>query len=995
MWGCRCGNCQPGGKEMTLAEEKELDLVRSGLTYVTGGDKHCKDPHWHSKYPWKENPATMPNNKRAVEATFLRTERQLSKEPDWKSAYATQVHEMVNRRAAMKLPLEALKSWTGPVWYISHLIAPNPHSVSTPVRLVWNSSQKYKGLSLNDMLIKGPDVLNPIRAVLLRFRAGVYAALGDIRKMYNSVWLEDQEVHLHRFLWRDSEDQAIEDYAITRVNIGDKPAGCIAQVAMRETANLPQFRHFTAERRVVEEDAYVDDILTSHNDLVQLKTLTSNVEEILKAGGFHMKPWVYSGQSGRAKAKIMNIGPTMILPNQLTEDDNKALGLGYTVDSDKLHVMRGRHQALEEYTELSNVKFTRPLTPSNLLERPSGITFSDGSEHAYGAVLYLRWICSEGVVIRLVEAKAKLTPLDHKGDPVKAEMCGAVFAARLKNYFQRHCRIEVGRWYHFVDSQTILGAIQRESYGYKTFFANRIGEIQNSTDVNDWRWIPGQSNVADTITRGASPQDLMEDSEWQSGPKFLSLPENEWPTMSAKDVAAQARENLIKIQKKAFSAALTKEDQVKQQAQSSRRLTGEVVQKLVDVKRFSTLLKLVKTVAWIWRAVEKFLSVNALDKAKWEAVPSGVITATEREDAFRDICLAAQDGVCFPETTTDRLVVYRDTTGLLVCGGRIQSFKKEGKAVPLLPYCAWVSTLLAREAHCEAHDGIAGTVLRMRKKAKLLTSLSKVYFSERAPKENLVRPRHKFHRCKAVLTDLYSFLEKQDKVMLEEMAVRNGTSWSWRILPADSPHRNGAAEAAVRITKKALQSLGGGTNLTYSEFATVLQVAANLANERPIDAQVQSHEGCVQYISPNSLLLGRASQTGDLQTFDFENYPYKRLREIQTQVKSFWKSWCQLAGPNLFVRSKWHTAERNVAVGDIVWLCDQNALRGQFKLASVISVNPDPKGVVRDVRVRVSLSNCAPMQTTKSKDKEDKIQHTILHRDVRRLVVLIPIEEQQ
>lgn len=87
---------------------------------------------------------------------------------------------------------------------------------------------------------------------------------------------------------------------------------------------------------------------------------------------------------------------------------------------------------------------------------------SDGSEHAYCAVLYLRWSCSHGVVVRLVEPEPKLTPLDHKGNPVKAEMCGVVFAASLKNYFQRHCRIEVERWYHLVDIQTILGAIQRE-----------------------------------------------------------------------------------------------------------------------------------------------------------------------------------------------------------------------------------------------------------------------------------------------------------------------------------------------------------------------------------------------------------------------------------------------------------------------------------------------------------------------------------------------------
>ncbi len=66
--GCRCGNCQPGGKEMTLAEERELEVVRSGLTYALVDD-HSERPHWHARYPWVEDPATLPNNRKAVEST--------------------------------------------------------------------------------------------------------------------------------------------------------------------------------------------------------------------------------------------------------------------------------------------------------------------------------------------------------------------------------------------------------------------------------------------------------------------------------------------------------------------------------------------------------------------------------------------------------------------------------------------------------------------------------------------------------------------------------------------------------------------------------------------------------------------------------------------------------------------------------------------------------------------------------------------------------------
>lgn len=123
---------------------------------------------------------------------------------------------------------------------------------------------------------------------------------------------------------------------------------------------------------------------------------------------------------------------------------------------------------------------------------------------------------------------------------------------------------------------------------------------------------------------------------------------------------------------------------------------------------------------------------------------------------------------------------------------------------------------------------------------------------------------------------------------------------------------------------------------------------------------------------------------------------------MQAVVDKFWRRWSQLAGPNLFLRSKWHTTHRNIATGDIVWIADQNALRGQFKLGRVISVNPDSKGVVRDVNVRTFPSY--PVPITKplkaraydpgSKSQKKKIPSTVLHRDVRRLVVLLPVEEQ-
>ncbi|KAJ8347172.1 hypothetical protein SKAU_G00285730 [Synaphobranchus kaupii] len=48
--GCRYGTCQPEGKEMTLPEERELEVIKKGLSYITK-DEHCLSPHGDASYP--------------------------------------------------------------------------------------------------------------------------------------------------------------------------------------------------------------------------------------------------------------------------------------------------------------------------------------------------------------------------------------------------------------------------------------------------------------------------------------------------------------------------------------------------------------------------------------------------------------------------------------------------------------------------------------------------------------------------------------------------------------------------------------------------------------------------------------------------------------------------------------------------------------------------------------------------------------------------------
>ena len=58
------------------------------------------------------------------------------------------------------------------------------------MRPVFDASAKYKGVSLNDVLNKGPKLQNDLVNVLIRFRRSPIAVVCDIAEMYLQVQLK-------------------------------------------------------------------------------------------------------------------------------------------------------------------------------------------------------------------------------------------------------------------------------------------------------------------------------------------------------------------------------------------------------------------------------------------------------------------------------------------------------------------------------------------------------------------------------------------------------------------------------------------------------------------------------------------------------------------------------------------------------------------------------------------------------------------------------------
>ena len=222
---------------------------------------------------------------------------------------------------------------------------------------------------------------------------------------------------------------------------------------------------------------------------------------------------------------------------------------------------------------------------------------------------------------------------------------------------------------------------------------------------------------------------------------------------------------------------------------------------------------------------------------------------------------------------------------------------------------------------------------------------------------------------------------------LLEFGVTEGLQWEFS--PADAPWYNGTSEALIRSVKRGLNIAIGDNIMTFSELQTACFEVGNLINERPIGKHPTDTDDGV-YLSPNDLLLGRSTSRVPSGPFRETTNPRHRFEFVQNIVKSFWRKWTRDYFPSLLIESKWHTAHRDVKVGDVVLIQDSNLVRGNWKLGKVITAKPSKDGRVR--RVEIVYKNTKPGEHVKTYRGGG---YVTVERPVQRIIVIVPVDENE
>ncbi|CAH2226645.1 jg21004, partial [Pararge aegeria aegeria] len=468
-------------------------------------------------------------------------------------------------------------------YYLPHHSIVRESSLTTKQRTVFDaSSPSSSGLSLNDIQMVGPTVQEDLYSILLRFRQHKYIVTGDIEKMYRAIELNPTQRSLQQIIFRYDPSEPLKTFTLNTLTYGTASAPYLATKCLVSLASSPSDISIS---RSIQRDFYVDDYLGGASTIDETIRICKGVIDTLKSAQFNLRKLKSNKQ-----VILESIVPLYTESGNVLEisnsKNNKTLGLNWICDLDilsfsinielhdtitKRHVLSVISQIFDplglvgpciveakiimqrlwieqcswdeevsKEIQQSWMSFAKTLPILNNLKIPRWIlnddiithevhVFSDSSERAYGACLYVRSVSKSNLIsVHLLTSKSRVAPIKPTTIP-RLELCGSLLAARLCKKVLHSLTFPIEKCRFWCDSMIVLGWLKTPSTRLKSFVRNRVHEIQDSTKGHTWNYVPSKDNPADLLSRGLKADHISNSRLWWSGPTFLANNESEWP----------------------------------------------------------------------------------------------------------------------------------------------------------------------------------------------------------------------------------------------------------------------------------------------------------------------------------------------------------------------------------------------------------------------------------------------------------------------------------
>ena len=284
---------------------------------------------------WAEENSSLPNNFFSALAQLKSLERRLEKDDDLKQKYAATIADDFSKGYIEQVDPKNDTVKSTREWYLPHhpIIHPNKPG---KVRRVLNGAANFRGHSLNKSLLTGPDLLQNLVSISLRFRRHAFAVSADIEAMFLQVGVPESDRPSIRFLWREDPNSELVVYQYTRHIFGAKDSPTCANYALRRTAEDNRNEHPEIVS-IVEKNFYMDDYLDSCPSKTESLQRSRELTCLLQKGGFKLTKFVGNFP------ELEQIEPPVDSKESL-----HVLGLEWNHKQDTLVVSRGTRKPVKE-----------------------------------------------------------------------------------------------------------------------------------------------------------------------------------------------------------------------------------------------------------------------------------------------------------------------------------------------------------------------------------------------------------------------------------------------------------------------------------------------------------------------------------------------------------------------------------------------------------------------------------------------------------------------
>ncbi|XP_061724327.1 uncharacterized protein LOC133530432 [Cydia pomonella] len=291
-----------------------------------------KNGRWEVGLPWK-NKEKFVESYSTAERRLKSVEKRLRSNEEYASRYRERIRHLFENDYARELKPEESGNR---IWVIPHFGVDNPRKKK--LRLVFDCASISHGKCLNDYLLQGPDLLNSLYGIMLRFRENPIGITGDIRDMFLRIKIREEDQHALRFLWRDSQDQPIKQYIMTSLLFGGNCSPFIAQFIRDK--NAQQFSETKPNAvRAIMHSHYVDDFIDSLPTESEAINIIDDVSTVHKFGGFEIRGWTSNNKnvlSHLPKDQLSTNGGSLLVDGE--NKTQRTLGLLWDPAHDTLAV---------------------------------------------------------------------------------------------------------------------------------------------------------------------------------------------------------------------------------------------------------------------------------------------------------------------------------------------------------------------------------------------------------------------------------------------------------------------------------------------------------------------------------------------------------------------------------------------------------------------------------------------------------------------------------